>query len=155
MSGRNAKECQCSAIYGAVLLCIALLLLSGCSAKPQLEPLVQVGADQFGAEGAFLTFEVQPEEDAPFRLSRTSPAGRRLAQIIKPAEHKIVRVIVGGPSSESSKRAILEALSLNKGAMLGGLEIVFVGEAIDAREVAQAARPMLATVHFRDVVSLQ
>ena len=64
MSGRNAKECQCSAIYGAVLLCIALLLLSGCSAKPQLEPLVQVGADQFGAEGAFLTFEVQPEEDA-------------------------------------------------------------------------------------------
>lgn len=137
-----------------ILASMLLVALSACSARVPLEPLVQVGAERFGSGGEFITFEVPPEEEAPFRLTRTSPAGRRLAQLFAPAQRSVVRIIVGGPSSTSTKEVILEALTLNKGRTLGGLELVFVGDAVDARELAQASKAYLLTLHFTDIQSL-
>ena len=137
-----------------LLFVLFVFLFAACSASKSVDPLAQVGASKFGTDDAFVTFEVPDDQEQPFLLRRSTPAGRRLSELFLKGEKSVLKIIVGGPSSETTKKAILEAFTMNRGRLLGGLEIVFVGDLIDAREVAKVAKQHLATVHYSSLNTL-
>lgn len=143
-----------SRIVLLVSLSLSLLLISACFSQAPIDPLVQAGSKHFGEQGTFITFEVPTEEERPFLLSRGTPASRRLTEVFSLAKRSVVQIIIGGPSSEATKKAILAAFANHRGQLLGGLELVFVGDLVDARQVAKAAKPHLATVHFSSLAAL-
>ena len=135
---------------------ILTLSLVSCAPRSLPEHLAISGAERFGPQQPYVVFMVPAEEQREgdvFQADMGKPSGtraltKRLANLFSRSERNHVHVVVGGPSSDRTRRVVIDALRMNEGRTLGGLVILFVGVETDAEYVHAIANSMLATVYF-------
>ncbi|MBI2211969.1 MAG: hypothetical protein HYU47_15455 [Deltaproteobacteria bacterium] len=140
----------------SVSIVLSLLILAGCAAGISGEALLKESRAVFGEKEQSFLFYVPssgPIADATFiALSHTtgpSAMAQEIAKLLARGESGELRLAIAGDNSAKTQRVVLDALKLNEGKKLKGLELLLIGSSDIRNSLQEATEKLGGTFYFR------